>query len=152
MDLTPVQVLALAKAIKDAAVKAARKELTVEIGNESVTHQVNLIAHVSGTITVGADEPYIPTTHIPMIPTLAYFLRRCGITREFAATTLRDAMADALETERKGAETITPEIARDIADIEAMMESTKTMLGTLPAAKRSGKVTTKLTVKEMVEA
>jgi len=135
-----IETIALAKAIKDAAAKVARKGLSVG------THEVDFSAKISGTLTVGENEEYIPTVHIPLIATMAFFIRRCGITRAFALESLREAMTEALETEKKGAETIAPEIAKDIEDIKEMLTQVTEMLGQLPKQERQGKVTTKLTV------
>jgi len=149
-----VKVLALAKAVKDAAIKTARKDVNVPKNAESVTHNVNLLARVSGTITVGADEEYIPTASVPLKASLALFIRYCGITRESAKAALVRAMTDALnenldpKSKVEKIETAISEEDRLIADCEAQVSK---MMGTLPKQTRNGKVTTDLTVKELVE-
>lgn len=136
----PLQATALAKVIKGAALKASRKSLTVG------KHEVDFICRVNGSLTVGEDEEYTPTAHIPLITTIAFFIRRCGITRDAALSALMNAMTDAIKTAKPGADEIEPIVAKDIEAIVEMMKKVEKALGTLPKAKRDGKVTTKLTV------
>jgi hypothetical protein len=136
----PLLATALAKVVKDTAAKAARKELTIG------THQVDFTCRVHGALTVNPQEDYIPTVHIPLITTIAYFIRRCGITRDAALSALMDAMTDAIKTAQPGAEEIEPIIAKDMEAIGEMMQKVEEALGTLPKVKRNGKILTDLTV------
>ena len=138
-----VETLALAKAIKEKALKDARKNLTVG------THNVDVTAHISGTITVGADEEFIPTVCVPLKAAMALFIRYCGITRNAAETALVKAMTEALNNAQRGAETVDT-VAGAISEEESIIAACEAqvtkMMGALPKQTRSGKVTTKLTV------
>ncbi len=53
--------------------------------------------HVSGTVTKHADQMAAPTTSLPLIPILALFWEKCGVSRDHALRMLRDAITEAME-------------------------------------------------------
>ena len=136
--MEPIITTALAKVVKAATLKTAREVLPVG------QHRVDFTCRIHGNLTVNPEEEYIPTVHIPLIATIAFFIRRCGITRDSAIETLMAAMTEAIQTARQGAETIEPIVARDMEIIEEMMQRVEEALGTLPMVKRNGKILTDL--------
>lgn len=149
MNMSAVEVIALAKAIKGAAETAARKELVVPEGQDHKTYEVNAVVNVKGSITVGQDEEFTPTACVPLKESLALFIRYCGITREAAKDALVKAMTDALNKQYRGAATVA-EVGDAISDeSEVIADCEKqvvAMMEKLPKQKRNGKVTTKLEV------
>lgn len=143
MELDNAQVIALTKAIKDAAAKAARSGLSVG------THAVDYNVNVKGTLTVGEDEQYIPTVCIPIKAAFALFIRYCGITRTAAENALIQAMSEALQAQQRGADTVATvegAISEEDAIIAACEQRVTAMVGELPKQTRRGKVLSKLTV------
>ena len=55
-----------------------------------------LTVRVTGTVEKGHDEFVAPTVSIPLIPTLALFWEKCGITRDHALRMLREAITEAM--------------------------------------------------------
>ena len=114
-------------------------------------HEVDFLARITGSVTVGQDEDYTPTAEIPIIPTLALFIRYCGITREAAEKALIRAMTDAIdngETGKNKRDCILATISQEQRIIDEMMTRVTAAAAKLPKRKKNGKVTSKLTAEQ----
>ena len=99
-----------------------------------------LTVRVSGTVEKQADQLVAPTTSIPLIPTLALFWEKAGITRERALNMLREAITEAMTVGTDKNE----RIEARINDVETAIKAVKDdLIAKLPKARRSGKVVTK---------
>lgn len=108
------------------------------VGRHTVSDEVRI--GVDGTVNVSADEEYTPTVKIPLKVAFALFVRYSGITGEHALNALQKAMSEALTLDEEAQEKIA-----EIAVLDAAQQKVSDMLGSLPKAKRSGKVTIKVT-------
>jgi hypothetical protein len=116
--------------------------------NESVdlepgTHYVDdvLTIRVSGTVTKQNDAMVAPTTSLPLLPILALFWEKSGITRDHALRMLKEAITEAMTTNGK---TKNEQIEARMMDVEAAVKAVKTdLIAKLPKVKRSGRVVTK---------
>ena len=106
-----------------------------------------LTVRVTGAVEKKDDEFAAPTVSIPLIPTLALFWEKCGITRDHALRMLREAITEAMLDELKEDD----HIQSHIKDVEAAIKAVRTdLINQLPKMQRSGKVITKdLTVTVM---
>lgn len=132
---------ALAKELEKLA-KEGRDELPV--GTHEVSATVTL--HVEGTVKVGADGTYTPTTSIPMKAAFALFMRYSGITGPAAMDALTRAMTEALTLGKDAEATLA-----ELADLEAAEAKVRAGLDALPAQTRKGAVAVKATVSETAE-
>ena len=99
-----------------------------------------LTIHVSGTVTKQADQMAAPTTSLPLIPILALFWEKCGVSRNHALRMLREAITEAMENGKSKDE----RIEARIKDVEKAVETVKKdLIAKLPKVKRSGRVVTK---------
>jgi hypothetical protein len=99
-----------------------------------------LTVRVSGTIEKKDDEFAAPTVSIPLIPTLALFWEKCGITRDHALRMLKEAITEAMLDNVKEDD----HIQSHIKDVEAAIKAVRTeLIAQLPKMQRSGKVMTK---------
>jgi len=99
-----------------------------------------LTVRVSGTVEKQADQLVAPTTSIPLIPTLALFWEKAGITRERALNMLREAITEAMTVGTDKNE----RIEARINDVETAIKAVKDdLIAKLPKARRSGKVVTR---------
>jgi hypothetical protein len=99
-----------------------------------------LTIRVSGTVEKQADQLVAPTTSVPLIPTLALFWEKAGITRDRALDMLREAITEAMTEGTDKNE----HIEARINDVEAAIKAVKDeLIAKLPKARRSGKVVTK---------
>ncbi len=99
-----------------------------------------LTVRVSGTVEKGEDEFASPTVSIPLIPTLALFWEKCGVTRDHALRMLREAISEAMLDGVKEDD----DIQTHIKDVEAAIKSVRTdLIDRLPKMRRAGKVITK---------
>ena len=133
--------LGLAKAIEKLAKTEEARE-AVKPGAYNLDQEV--VIHLSGSLKVGEDSEYTPTTSIPYKTALALFLRYSGITGPAAMTALVKAMTDAIQLGAEGEESA--EIVAAIADIEAAEKAVQAGLDKLPKKTKAGAVTNKLTV------
>jgi hypothetical protein len=86
------------------------------------------------------DELVAPTVSIPLIPTLALFWEKCGVTRDHAIRMLREAITEAMLDGIKE----DGHIQERIKDVEAAIKAIRTeLIDRLPKMKRSGKLITK---------
>lgn len=99
-----------------------------------------LSIHVSGTVTKHTDQMAAPTTSLPLIPILALFWEKCGVSRDHALRMLREAITEAMTNGKSKDE----QIEARIKDVEKAVETVKTdLIAKLPKVKRSGRVITK---------
>ena len=99
-----------------------------------------LTIHLSGTVTKQADQMAAPTTSLPLIPILALFWEKCGVSRDHALRMLREAITEAMENGKSKDE----QISERITDVEkAVAAVKKDLIAKLPKQKRSGRVVTK---------
>ena len=121
----------LAKVWKD-------ETLDIDPGRHHVDEVLTI--RVSGTVEKQADQLVAPTTSIPLVPTLALFWEKAGITRDHALKMLRDAITEAMA---EGADK-NEWIEARMKDVEVAIKAIKDeLIAKLPKAKRSGKVVTK---------
>jgi hypothetical protein len=109
-----------------------------------------LTVRVSGTVEKKEDDFASPTVSIPLIPTLALFWEKCGITRDHALRMLKEAITEAMLDGVKEDD----HIQSHIKDVDAAIKAVRTdLINQLPKMRRSGKVITKdLAVTVMVAA
>ena len=113
-----------------------------EIDLEPGRHEIDevLMVHVSGTVTKQGDTMAAPTVSIPLIPTLALFWEKSGITQDHALRMLREAITEAMSS---GKDT-TGEIQARMKHVETAIETVKKeLLDKLPKQRRAGRVITK---------
>ena len=133
--------IALNNLVATAAAKAARDELSVG------THSVDMMVHVTGTLTVGADTEKTPTVSIPVKEVLALFIARSGCTREASLALLKSCLSDALADSTKAVGAID-----NAVDIDAEFKAAVAGLtASLPKTPVKGAVKAKLTVTEVAE-
>lgn len=110
-----------------------------------------ITVRVTGFVEKKSDEFAAPTVSIPLIPTLALFWEKCGITRDHALRMLREAIMEAMLDGVKE----DGHIQAHIRDVDAAIKSVRTeLIDQLPKMRRSGKVITKdlaVTVISMTE-
>ena len=96
--------------------------------------------HVSGTVTKHADQMAAPTTSLPLIPILALFWEKAGISRDHALRMLREAITEAMASGKSKDE----RIEARINDVEKAVETVKKdLISRLPKIKRNGRVSTR---------
>ncbi len=99
-----------------------------------------LTVRVTGTVEKKDDDFAAPTVSIPLIPTLALFWEKCGITREHALRMLRESITEAMLDGVKEDD----HIQSHIKDVDAAIKAVRTdLINQLPKMRRSGKVITK---------
>ena len=99
-----------------------------------------LTVRVTGTVEKLEEELVAPTVSIPLIPTLALFWEKCGVTRDHALRMLREAIAEAmLDGVKEDAH-----IQDHIKDVDAAIKTVRSeLIERLPKMRRSGRVITK---------
>ena len=121
----------IAKAFKD-------EELALEPGRHEFDTVV--VLHLSGTVRKENDTFCSPTVSIPLIPTLALFWEKSGITQDHALRMLREAITEALSN---GKDT-NDEIQGRMRHVEKAIQTVKEdLLDKLPKQRRAGRVITK---------
>ena len=134
-----IETLALANAVTDKQCKMVRAE--VEPGQ----YTIDMMIHISGIMTVGADYPTTPTVSIPLIETIALLLKRMGFQRDKAMELLREIMTEAIELKGKGKGAL----IAIFPELESTIEQIKTeLLSQLPEANRKGPVKFQATIVE----
>jgi len=99
-----------------------------------------LTVRLTGFVEKKDDEFIAPTVSIPLIPTLALFWEKCGVTRDHALRMLREAVTEALITGVKE----DGHIQDRIKDVDAAIKAVRTeLIDRLPKMRRSGKLITK---------
>lgn len=129
MDNT-IQAL-LAKAWKDEAVD-------LEPGRHHFDE--TLTVRVMGTVEKQADQLVAPTTSLPVIPIIALFWEKAGVTRDRALAILREAITEAMKDGMDKDE----RIKSHIKDVDEAVKAVKEdLIAKLPKTKRAGRVITK---------
>ena len=114
------------------------EDLDLAPGEHYIDEVITL--HVSGTVTKHADQMAAPTTSLPLIPILALFWEKAGISRDHALRMLREAITEAMASGKSKDE----RIEARIKDVERAVETVKRdLINRLPKVKRSGRVVTK---------
>jgi len=99
-----------------------------------------LTVRLNGFVEKKDDEFVAPTVSIPLIPTLALFWEKCGITRDHALRMLREAVTEAMVDGVKEDD----HIQRNIKDVDAAIKAVRTdLINQLPKIRRTGKLITK---------
>jgi hypothetical protein len=133
--------LGLAKAIEKLAKTEEARE-AVKPGAYNLDQEV--VIHLSGSLKVGEDSEYTPTTSIPYKTAMALFLRYSGVTRDAAMNALVKAMTDAIKLGAEGEESA--ELVAAMADIAEAEATVQKGLDALPNKTKLGAVTQKLQV------
>ena len=133
--------LALAKALEKLA---AKTDARAGIAPGAYKVDTRVVVHLKGSVNVGEDSDYIPTTSIPIKIAFALFLKYSGVTRGAAMTALVQAMTEAIVLDAEGADTVG--IIEELADLEAAEGLVRAGLAKLPKKPKSGAVTHKLAV------
>lgn len=121
--------------ISNVVTKAAKKDRKgLEPGKYEVDEEITL--RVKGTVKVGVDGTKTPTHRIPMLETLALFMRYSGVTGGSALKALEKAMAEALSMDKEAREAIA-----EVADLKAAEKAVRATLEALPKTPRKGSVT-----------
>jgi hypothetical protein len=109
-----------------------------------------LTVRVTGTVEKKEDEFIAPTVSIPLIPTLALFWEKCGVTRDHALRMLREAITEAMLDGVKE----DGHIQSRVKDVEAAVTAIRSeLIDRLPKMRRNGKLITKdLTVTVATDA
>jgi hypothetical protein len=76
---------------------------------------------VTGTVEKQADQLVAPTASLPVIPIIALFWQRCGVTREHAMEALRESLTEAMKDGADKSE----KIKAHIKDVEAAVQAVK---------------------------
>lgn len=99
-----------------------------------------LTVRLTGFVEKKDDEFIAPTISIPLIPTLALFWEKCGITRDYALRMLREAITEAMLDGVKE----DGHIQAHIKDVDAAIKAVRTdLINRLPKMRRTGKLMTK---------
>jgi len=99
-----------------------------------------LTVRLNGFVEKKDDEFVAPTVSIPLIPTLALFCEKCGVTRDHALRMLREAITEAMLDGNKKDE----QIQSRIKDVDNAIKAVRTeLIDRLPKMRRSGKLITK---------
>ena len=130
----------IAKAWKD-------EDLDLEPGRYELDEV--LTVRVSGSVEKQADQLVAPTTSIPLVPTLALFWEKCGVTRDKALAMLRVAITEAMNEKADKGEHIEARMKDVDAAIKAVKEE---LIAKLPKVSRSGRLVTKNLQVEVVPA
>ncbi len=95
---------------------------------------------VTGTVDKQGDQLVAPTASLPLIPILALFWEKAGVTRDRALAILREAITEAMaEKANKG-----ERIEARIKDVETAVQAVKDdLIAKLPKTKRAGRLVTK---------
>jgi len=108
-----------------------------------------LTVRIFGTVEKRPDTAASPTVSIPLIPTLALFWEKSGITRDAALNLLREAITEAIELNGS----TDGKIAERMNDVQKAVEAIrKDLLAKLPKSPRAGSVITKNISVEVVSA
>jgi hypothetical protein len=99
-----------------------------------------LTVRLTGFVEKKDEEFIAPTVSIPLIPTLALFWEKCGVTRDHALRMLREAVTEAMLDGVKEDD----HIQSRIKDVDAAIKAVRSeLINRLPKMRRSGKLITK---------
>ena len=139
MNLTPVEQMAVAKAVAEKAIKEARMSLA--LGKSTVDFYV----HVSGDLSVAADTEKTPTVAIPLYLTLAIALKKSGVQAERILSVIEESVTEAIKAGKSANDDMT-------VQAEAICDHIRERFAeTLPKTPVKGAVKANLSI-EKVEA
>ncbi len=138
VSLTPIQILALSKALTKKDIDAARAQLGPG------KHQVDMTINLSGTVSIGNSGEKKSTVSIPVKGVLGILLQRAGVTREASIALITDAVTQAMKASEEGTK---GESAMDSYVDELFEEVTCNLCSALPKTPTSGRITTSLICK-----
>lgn len=104
----------------------------VPVGVHPIDETITL--HVSGSVTRQKDTMRTPTTEIPLLATMAFFLERAGATRDASKAMLIEAMTEALNADTESV----PSVQSRVKDIESAMKHVRDITSKLPKKKVKG--------------
>ena len=133
MNMTASQVVALAKGIKEAAVKAASDQLAPGV------HEVSFLVRIEGALTKSEDTLKVPTCRTPWLAAFGLFLKRSGFQRDKAVRDLMECIREAIAMDESAAEALYAEVG--IKEIEDQL---KAEYAKLPKIRAAGQVRTAL--------
>ena len=96
-----------------------------------------IVVRVNGSVEKRSDQLVSPTVSIPLIPTLALFWEKAGITRDHALNMLREAITEAMDDGVSEDTSIQDRIGDVTTAITAVR---KELLDKLPKMKRAGRL------------
>lgn len=128
-DIDRATLATIAKAIK-VSLGAHRPAAGTHDVAESITFDV------TGQVNVSEDSERTPTVSVPLLPTLALFMRYSGCTGPASLAALERAMREALEAGTDSGEAIA-----EVADIEAAEARVVDAMQALPKVPKKGAVT-----------
>jgi hypothetical protein len=132
--------LGLSKAIEKLAKTEEARE-GVRPGAYEIDTQV--VVSLKGSIKVGEEVEYTPTSSIPYKTAFALFLRYSGVTRDAGMQALVKAMTDAIQLGAEGEGS--QELVAAMADLAEAEKTVQDGLDKLPKKVKAGAVTQKLT-------
>ena len=133
-----INTVAIAKVVKERALKIARNELGPG------EYAINQLFLVEGTLKVGEDYKKTPTTSIPILDAMALLVHDAGITGPHALAAIKNAMQRALDQDFS----VKAAISAMRGNLETAERQVRATLAELPKVPAKGPVTTKLTIQE----
>ena len=122
--------------VKTLLAKKWKNESTeFEVGRHYIDEEI--VVRVQGSVEKRADQLVSPTVSIPLIPTLALFWEKAGITRDHALNMLREAITEAMDDGVSEDANIQDRIGDVTTAITAIR---KELIDKLPKMKRAGRL------------
>lgn len=122
--------------LKALLVKAWKKE-SLELNEGRHYYDDVLVVRLTGSVEKHSDQMVNPTVSIPLVPTMALLLEKCGVNKDESLQLLREAITEAM-TERVKEDT---HILQCIDDVQAAISLVKKdLIDQLPKMHRTGKV------------
>ena len=107
----------------------------LEVGRHYIDEEI--VVRVHGAVEKRSDQLVSPTVSIPLIPTLALFWEKAGITRDHALNMLREAITEAMDDGVSEDANIQDRISDVTTAITAVR---KELIDKLPKMKRAGRL------------
>ena len=133
MSLTNLQRLALAKAVNTRSREQIAARSEVEPGQYTLDP---FTIRVSGELTVGEDETYVPTTGVSLTGATCLAIRRMGIQRENFLKVLKEVCTEALAADAQTRSALMADA--NVKEFERAFRAEFT--SQLPSSTRKGKV------------
>lgn len=133
--------------IKGLVAKAWKNEkLDLEPGRHFVDEM--MLVHVRGVVERGEDQMVAATVSIPLVPTLALLIEKCGVNGDEALRLLREAILEAVDNRS----TKCRKIQERIANVnEAVSAVKRQLIEKLPRMHRTGRINLKGLEVEVVQ-
>jgi len=138
VSLTPIQILAISKALTKKDIDAARAAL------QPGKYEVDMSIKLSGTVTIGESGEKKSTVSIPVKGVLGILLQRAGVTREASIELITEAVTQAMNSSSDGTK---GESALDSYVEDIFSEVSDRIASSLPKTPTAGRVTTSLNCK-----